>query len=650
VSRQRPLPSLTALAYAALGARVACDDVTDPEAEWLRAAVRAAPMPLAPAVERAIRTPSADGRALIALANALGLSAPEILAVVLTAAIEDDVMAGRAVAYAQAPVGGSRPTLGLLAEVFGAFAESRKLSPSELSRGAAVASGLLTLQNPDAPCSERAALVPLATNLALNGIEVDWPGGRIASAPALVLPDSVLARAKDLAVALAAPNSALVIRSASLTEARAVAHSVIGALDRRAYWADNPEPSGFAAWLRLCQRVPVFAIDLAPGELRPLPVVPRYEGPIIVLTGLDGAFDAGGAALTTFRVGLPNAEERRALWLHATGEAALADELSRTHRQGAEHIAQLARSAAQLARAAGRPGALTARDVQEASRSGEGSGLDALAQLMVEPVPDEALVLKPELRAELERLLARCRLRDGLASELGVAAQTRYSPGIRALLCGPSGTGKTLAVGWLATRLGVPLYRVDLASITSKYIGETEKNLARLLGRAEQSEAILLFDEADSLFGKRTDVKDANDRFANAQTNYLLQRLETFEGVAVLTSNSRARFDAAFARRLDVIIELSQPAPEQRRALWEAHLGEHALSPSELGLLATQCDFAGGQIRNAVLAAAAAARHAGARIDWPHVLEAVLAEHKKSNKPPPPSLTAFMTIAGGGVS
>src|SRR5262249_57421353 len=115
----------------------------------------------------------------------------------------------------------------------------------------------------------------------------------------------------------------------------------------------------------------------------------------------------------------------------------------------------------------------------------------------------------------------------------------------------------------------VPLYRVDLASVTSKYIGETEKNLAQLLARAEQAEVVLLFDEADSLFGKRTDVNEANDRFANAQTNYLLQRIESFDGITLLTSNSRGRFDTAFSRRLDLVIEFPLPGPEERRALWQ---------------------------------------------------------------------------------
>ena len=207
---------------------------------------------------------------------------------------------------------------------------------------------------------------------------------------------------------------------------------------------------------------------------------------------------------------------------------------------------------------------------------------------------------------------------------------------MRALLVGPSGTGKTLAAGWLATRLGLPLYRVDLASVSSKYIGETEKNLAELFARAEHSEVVLLFDEADSLFGKRTDTKDANDRFANQQTNYLLQRIETFEGVTLLTSNSRARFDSAFTRRLDAIIEFAAPGPEERRALWLAHLGDaHDLSVVELNHLASSCDLAGGHIRNVVLAAAAASPGS---IGFSAIRHALEAECRKLGRPLPPRI------------
>jgi len=208
------------------------------------------------------------------------------------------------------------------------------------------------------------------------------------------------------------------------------------------------------------------------------------------------------------------------------------------------------------------------------------------------------------------------------------------------LLIGSSGTGKTLAAGWLATRLGLPLYRVDLAAVTSKYIGETEKNLAQLLSRAEHAEVILLFDEADSMFGKRTDVKDSNDRFANAQTNYLLQRIESFDGIVLLTSNSRSRFDPAFFRRLDAIVEFPAPGPAERRSLWQSHLGgSHQMSDGELNQLSAAADLLGGNIRNAVLTASLLARDSADQIGYRHILEALRDEYLKLGKQVPSELT-----------
>ena len=152
---------------------------------------------------------------------------------------------------------------------------------------------------------------------------------------------------------------------------------------------------------------------------------------------------------------------------------------------------------------------------------------------------------------------------------------------------------------------------------------------------------MLLFDEADSLFGKRTDVKDANDRFANAQTNYLLQRIESFEGIAILTSNSRARFDSAFTRRLDAIVEFPPPGPEERRALWLAHLGDaHTLSTIELNRIAAACDFAGGHIRNATFAAAVMARTRARAITYVDVAAGIAAEYRKLGKSPPGAIAA----------
>jgi SpoVK/Ycf46/Vps4 family AAA+-type ATPase len=210
---------------------------------------------------------------------------------------------------------------------------------------------------------------------------------------------------------------------------------------------------------------------------------------------------------------------------------------------------------------------------------------------------------------------------------------------VRALFHGPPGTGKTLAAAWLARQLGLPLFRVDLAGVLSKYIGETEKNLAAMLSAAEAAEVVLLFDEADALFGKRTEIRSANDRFANTQTDYLLQRLEAWSGIAVLTTNHRAGLDEAFTRRLDAVIELPLPAPAERRALWDVHLGtQHALTASDINRLAATLPVAGGHIRNAVLAAAVTAREQQRPLRLDDVIGGMESELRKLGRQLPPGV------------
>jgi SpoVK/Ycf46/Vps4 family AAA+-type ATPase len=163
--------------------------------------------------------------------------------------------------------------------------------------------------------------------------------------------------------------------------------------------------------------------------------------------------------------------------------------------------------------------------------------------------------------------------------------------------------------------------------------------LAQLLSRAEHAEVILLFDEADSMFGKRTDVKDSNDRFANSQTNYLLQRIENFDGIILLTSNSRGRFDPAFFRRLDAIVEFPVPGPSERRSLWQSHLGHgHRLTDGEMNRLSAAADLIGGNIRNAVLTASLLARDGGGPIQYAHILEALGDEFLKLGRQVPSEL------------
>ncbi len=573
---------------------------------------------------------------LLALAGKLGLSPLEILSVALVAALDEDPVLGRVVGALQAPSGSSRPSLALLSLAFEPIAGGQ-VPIQVLTSGAAMTSGLFSFDGDTRPLSERAPTLRPATYLALRDRDGVWPGATIGmgSYPEVRLPPSTLERADRYAEALTSGERALVIRTGSPTEARAVACAIAASLGRRAVFLEDEAVDGLAPWLILRDLVPVFCYDLGPGDKKRIPAMPHYDGPLLALAGPDGSVQAAGSGVPDWFVGVPPASERRELWIAALGEEELAASLAAEHRHAAGRIAHLGRLVHHrlVLEGTARP---TRAHVQAAAWISEAQGLAGLATPLPDPVPEGALVTGEALRAELELLLLRCRARDGLSDRLGASIQARYHPGVRALLVGPSGTGKTLAAGWLATRLGIPLYRVDLAAVTSKYIGETEKNLAQLLARAEYAEVVLLFDEADSMFGKRTDVKDSNDRFANAQTNYLLQRIESFDGITLLTSNSRARFDVAFTRRLDAVLDFPLPGPEERRGLWASHLGSgHTLTPRMVNKLAATVDLAGGHIRNVVIAAAVLAGARGQLIEYQDIVAGLTAEFRKLGRQVP---------------
>jgi ATPase family protein associated with various cellular activities (AAA) len=612
--------------------------------------VRAHGRSLNQALGECLLTPAPGDERLVWLAGELRLSRLEILAVALAAAVEDSPLVGRVLAHVQRPVGGSRPTLGLLASSFErAFEPTAALVPTLLN-GPALKTGLLCLLNDTAPLPERPVMVPAPLCLALAGHDSLWSGTTIGmeETATVPLPDSVRAQAARHAAALEGEaRRGLALRTGSPAEGRSVALTIAGALNRRPVFIETDKVAGFGPWLLLRRLLPVFCQELAPAERRRLPGIIGYDGPVLVVCGPEGSIEMSQGSVTSWSLPIPSRDGRRALWLAALGRPVgsrsdpdreaieLADQLASEHRHGTGRIAHLGRLAHHHAALAGRP-TVNRSDVLAAAWTGEGGGLDALAEPLRASVSDEALVASTILRADLDALLLRCRGREDLADGLGASASTRYRPGVRTLFTGPSGTGKTLAAGWIATKLGLPLYRVDLASVTSKYIGETEKNLSQLLARAEQAEVILLFDEADALFGKRTEINDANDRFANAQTNYLLQRIENYDGVVILTSNSQARFDGAFARRLDFIIDFPLPGPDERRALWQSHLGPQTkVTASELNQLAVLVDLNGGQTRNVVLAAAVHARRARREIEFADLLSGIGAELRKLGRQVP---------------
>ena len=199
------------------------------------------------------------------------------------------------------------------------------------------------------------------------------------------------------------------------------------------------------------------------------------------------------------------------------------------------------------------------------------------------------------------------------------------------MLSGPSGTGKTLAARLLAATLQMDLYRVDLSSVVNKYIGETEKNLNLVFSRAEELDVILLLDEGDALLTQRTNVQTSNDRYANLETNFLLQRLESFDGILLVTTNAGERIDSAFQRRMDVLINFSSPTPPERWAIWQLHLPRaHAVDFSLLEEVAGRCALTGGQIKNAALHASLLALEDGGIVTSAMVEAAIEREYRKA--------------------
>jgi hypothetical protein len=642
-----PTPTLRTLALSAVAALAETHPALNREsAEWLYLAECLRQVPAdstlwKQALQSSLQEPAPEDRAVVHVTAALSCTAVEVLTVVLAAAVDEDLMVGRALAFLQAPIGGARPTLGLLTAAFAHLVEPGWRALDVLTTGAAIRSGLLVLGGDDGPLPERALSVPQAIGLALRGLDGLWPGTKIGvdAESAVPLPPSVHESAMRHAETMTATaHQSLLIRSGFSVEAKSAAASMTNAMHGRPLFIETEKIAGLGPWLLLRGLIPVFVMDVAPGERKALPEIEGYTGPVLAVTGLEGVVERAGHAVPCWTVPVPTAGERRALWHQAIGDGDSASALAVAHRHSSARIHTLGALARREAALQGR-GTPALADVVVVAVTGAGTGLETLAQPLREPIPDEALVAPASLRRELDVLAVRCRLREGLASGLGVAVTARYRPGVRALFVGPSGTGKTLAAGWLATRLGLPLYRVDLASVISKYIGETEKNLAQLFAHAERSDVVLLFDEADSLFGKRTEVKDSNDRFANAQTNYVLQRIESYDGIVLLTSNSRSRFDGAFSRRLDMIIEFPSPGPEERRGLWIAHLGsEHRLTPSELNQLAATVDLAGGHIRNVVLTAAVVAQHAGRAIGFADLATGLVSEYRKLGRQVPSDL------------
>lgn len=378
-------------------------------------------------------------------------------------------------------------------------------------------------------------------------------------------------------------------------------------------------------WERETRLLPALLIVQGddPSGLRALQsFVARTRSPLIVATR-DPV--RGARVVATHTVDKPAAAEQKQLWQDALDEAgvslngALAS-LAGQFRMSAQAIKAIASST-------------DADGVWAACRTLGRERLDDLAQRLEPTASWDDLVLPEAQKQTLHAIGAHLRQRLRVYEDWGFARHGQRGLGISAMFCGESGTGKTLAAEVLAKELRLDLYRVDLSTIVSKYIGETEKNLRRVFEAAEDSGAILLFDEADALFGKRSEVKDSHDRYANIEISYLLQRMEAYSGLAVLTTNMKSALDRAFQRRLRFIVNFPFPDSMLREQIWRrAFPSQMPLGTVDFVKLA-RLNLPGGNIRNIALNAAFLAAETDEPLSMSHLLHAAQSESGKLDRP-----------------
>jgi SpoVK/Ycf46/Vps4 family AAA+-type ATPase len=331
-----------------------------------------------------------------------------------------------------------------------------------------------------------------------------------------------------------------------------------------------------------------------------------------------------------FRVDKPDASDQLSIWQEALGDAAhsvqqLAD-AGAAFQLSAHDIRQVA------ARLRAESGDI-ARLQRQYCRELACRRLDGLAQRIAPGATWADLVLPEPQMYALRQIASQVRHRTLVYERWGFAAKSTRGLGLAALFAGDSGTGKTMAAEVLARELDLDLFRIDLASVVSKYIGETEKNLARIFDAAEDGGAILLFDEADALFGRRSEVKDSHDRYANIEVSYLLQRMEAYRGLAILTTNQKTALDSGFQRRLRIIVNFPFPDAIQRHEIWRRVFPD---ATPTAGLDATKLarlHMSGGQIRNMAVNAAFYAAEAGEPVTMAHLLRAAHSEAAKRDRP-----------------
>ena len=578
------------------------------------------------------------------LARAFGLDPYDIELLLVVLAPDLDPRFERLYGYLHDDVSRRRASTGLALELCGAAG-----SPGA-SRGRArlgplgplVVGGLVIIEDVDRPFLTRSLRVP--DRVAGHLLGDDTPDAALQGLLIEAVP-ATIGDVDGLARALAADIPLVYLRERPGASGHSLARAALERLGRAAVELDlarlDPadDPKAIAAAASREAGLRGAGLVVGPVEAvaeRGSAAVRAFSEarPGVVLVG-SRAWDPAWSREAALLLDAPIATvpERHELWLAALdGAAPSAFDpalVTVAFRLTPDQIARAARAAHRSSIAAGRP--MSVAEVAAGARAQNAAGLERLARRIEPSAGWDDLVLPRGVEGQLREITARARHRDRVVGEWGMGQRSQRTTGITALFAGDSGTGKTMSAEVVAGDLGFDLYVIDLSTVVDKYIGETEKNLDRIFTEADRVNGILLFDEADALFGKRSEVKDARDRYANVEVAYLLQRMESFDGVAILTTNLRANVDEAFTRRLDAIVDFPMPEEDDRRRLWGQNLPASLPREGDIDLdfLARRFKLSGGNIRNICVSAAYLAAADDRSVSMADLIRATDREYRK---------------------
>lgn len=592
------------------------------------------------AVEAASPGPVAVATPLHRVARALDLTEDEV-DLLLLAGLPEEHEGMAATFRSLHPTGEPRPTAGLAALLLGGGPQDRARVRAMLSSGRAVEHGLVRVEG-TLPFFERSLVVADELWPALHGCDA-WPAA-LSRVPAVGTPAGMsawldLPEVRACVEAVRGGASAVIAVPHENARVGAARCEVIGAAAGRELVGASVEPNDERG-IRL-----LLVHAVARGAV-PMIVVPRsveraapvaigdFPGPVLVTAAPGLLLAPADRALLHVDAGpVPVAAVRDAWAAALPARAGEITALAARHPLDPAVTAQLVLDLA----AAGMDPAPA--DVSKIVRRRAGVNLPPGTRLVVPEVSWSHVVLPDDALDQLRAAVARLEQQSMVLEDWRMSEHSQATRGVRMLFTGLPGTGKSLAAAALATAMGTDLMVVDVARLVSKWLGETEKNLSATFEAAERTRAVLLLDEADALFGTRTEISDAHDRYANLETAYLLQRVEQFEGLVVLTSNLRQNIDPAFTRRLDFVVDFPLPDAAARVALWKRslppELGAVLGADIDLDSLARIYPIPGGWIRNAAVAAAFAAAASGEPITQRRLVDAVRREYLKASTPFP---------------